>query len=237
MNVIILGGLGLVGTALKRALSKSADVFILDKRGTIGNIPSEIGFLHVAIPHSEEFVSVVRRVASTYQPERIIVHSTVPIGTTRAIGMNTAHSPIVGQHNALVESVKRFDKWLGVTTPADQKAFVTHLKRANLRVLTMPSPESTEACKLLCLSRYLNDLAFYETAEQILSESEVLPGEFIRWNTSYNKGYAGTQFVRPEFYFPQGRVGGNCVLKNSKMLYQQTGNQLLKRNIDLFEAT
>jgi hypothetical protein len=100
----------------------------------------------------------------------------------------------------------------------------------------MESSDATELCKLLCLSRYLNDIAFYQTTDGLCNKFYVNRSFVNEWNKTYNIGYKGTKWVRPILDFPGGKVGGHCVMPVSKMLAEQTGDGFLQRNIDLFEG-
>ena len=237
MNVIVMGGLGQIGKALANILDDhNHSVYIIDKKDDILEPPERLkyGFLHVCIPHSENFLTAVRNAVRKYEPEFVVVHSTVPVGTTRRIGYFAAHSPVRGQHPHLEEGVQKFVKYVGAHHPKTREAVVAHLRGLRLTVRAWDKPEDTELAKLLCLSRYLNDLAFYETAFKSCQKFKVAPVRMLEWTWTYNDGYAGTKYVRPELTFPMGKVGGHCVIPVSKMLSNQTQYRFFRKNLDVF---
>jgi hypothetical protein len=231
-KVMVMGGKGQVGSELVKILKRKYPVKVLD----IDETPEDLhcNILHVAIPYSENFIMIIKEVVDKSKPDYVIVHSTVPVGTCRAIGPNVVHSPVRGQHSALLSGLKRFVKYVGGQNVECERRAMIHLAKVGFKVELMKSPEETELAKLLCLSRYLNDLAFYEVAFRLCKDFKVDETIVKRWVSTYNKGYKGSKYQRPDLDFPMGHVGGTCVLPVSKMLYEQTRDSWLKKNIDLF---
>lgn len=238
MSAIVMGGKGQVGSALVEILEqRGIDVQILDQDGDFKpRLSNKYKFLHVTIPHSDYFNKAVRRAVKKYQPEYVIIHSTVPVGTTRRIGWYAAHSPVRGNHPNLKGALLKFVKYVGAHNDKTRVAVVTHLRDIGMTVEDWSKPEETELMKELCLSRYLNDLAFYETAFKACRKFGVAPIRLVQWTNSYNDGYAGTRYPRPELTFPMGHVGGHCVMPVAKMLSQQTGYKFFRKNLDVFDG-
>lgn len=231
-----MGGLGQVGGAICALLKKNKERFsVLDKSGDFqAPLQTKYDFLHVAIPYSDYFLQSVRACISSYSPAFVIVHSTVPVGTTRKLGSFVAHSPVRGQHDSLEGGLLKFKKYIGAHSDKTRQAVASHLRSLGITVDVWNRPEDTELMKLLCLSRYLNDIAFYETAFKTCRKFGVAPIRLVQWTNSYNDGYAGTKWVRPELTFPMGKVGGHCVMPVSKMLSGQTGYKFFRKNLDVF---
>jgi UDP-N-acetyl-D-mannosaminuronate dehydrogenase len=234
-----MGGCGKVGTAVDLALKGSGiNSFVLDKDG---EYKPKVGllykFMHVCIPWSRDFHRDVRMEMKRYDPKFVVVHSTVPVGTTRRLGYNAAHSPVRGQHNNLDNSIKKFVKYVAGVTPRTTNAVAEHLSECGIAVKKWSKPEETEIMKQLCLSRLLNDLSFYEVAHKICDENGVPPSRLFDWTWTYNDGYRGSIYTRPELTFPYGKAGGTCVRPVSEMLYKHTKHPWLKRNLDLFRGS
>src|SRR5687768_9191104 len=124
MPAIVMGGKGQVGSALVEILeSKDHDVFILDKDDEV-EPPKRLkyDFLHIAIPFHSNFTQNVKNVIRRYNPTYVIVHSTVPVGTTRRLGKNAAHSAVRGQHPNLKHGIMRFTKYVGASNDLTRKA-------------------------------------------------------------------------------------------------------------------
>lgn len=234
-----MGGCGKVGTALVDALNvRSNEVFILDQQEDFKPTEDiEYEFLHVAIPFTPYFNAAVKNAIRNYSPRYVVIHSTVPVGTTRRLGSNAAHSPVRGQHDRLNEGVYKFIKYVGAHNAKTREAVAEHLASVGMPVEVWGKPEDTELMKLLCLTRYLNDLAFYEASFGLCRRFGVSPGRLVQWTGTYNEGYQGTNWTRPELVFPMGKVGGHCVMPVAKMLFNQNQSTWLKRNIELFEKS
>jgi len=231
-NCVVMGGLGEVGRALATLLKKKHKVYILDKHGRPD--AEKVDFLHVAIPYGKDFENWVKIETDFYKPRYTVIHSTVPVGTTRLIGGKIAHSPIRGQHNDKRYGFWKFIKYVGALDKRTQAAVTEHLAGVGLTVSGGWKPEETELAKLLCLSRYLNDLAFMETASRLCKRFRARRDVVTDWTMTYNMGYAKSKWIRPLLDFPEGRVGGHCVIPVSRMLVEQTENEWLDKNLALF---
>ena len=210
----ILGGAGAVGSAIAEALSGHYSVQILDVKQP--QEPQPCGVLHVALRWSDDFLATVLDCIHATKPSLVIVHSTVPVGTTRRLGENAVHSPVRGQHDLLGPSLYWFVKYVAGPQAAAAKA---HLEEAGLRCdIADTRPETTELAKLLCLSRLLSDLAWYEFASQQCAALGVSRDFLHCWTRSYNSGYGDARFTRAELQFPDGAVGGHCVWQGSTLL-------------------
>jgi hypothetical protein len=232
-----MGGLGQVGSAIVSLLEdKRRRVYILDSAEEM-EAPKNVAydFLHVCIPYGDDFVRQVKRQVLSYNPRFVVVHSTVPVGTTRSIGSYAAHSPVRGQHPNLKDGILKFTKYVGAHNEKTRSAVVTHLRELGIQAEAWSKAEDTELMKGLCLSRYLNDLAFYETAFKACKKFGVAPIRLVQWTNTYNDGYYGTKHQRPELTFPMGKVGGHCVMPVSKMLAGQTGYKFFRKNLDVFD--
>jgi len=232
MKILVMGGDGTVGKALieNLASTNAVDVVEVKHKPEVGKYDA----LHVAIPWQGDFVPKVRDIAKEYSTKLIIVHSTVPPGTTRALGTDAVHSPVQGQHDRLAVDMVKFTKWVGAMSDKKGREACDHMELAGFDARMLGTPETTETLKLLCLARYLHDLAFYENADEILGTFNVNPQTLNRWTESYNKGYAGTKWARSVLDFPGGKIGGKCVAQNSKILYDLTKNKGLARDLETF---
>ena len=234
-----MGGLGEVGGALCDLLQDHRkNVYVLDKKDDF-NPPTKLkyDFLHVTIPYGSYFLRAVRKAMKKYKPRYVIIHSTVPVRTTKRLGKNVAHSPVRGNHPNLKDGLTRFVKYVGAEDVTTRVDCAYHLKECGMRVEAWEKAEDTELMKELCLSRLLNDLAFYEVAFNICKHYKVSPMKMIQWTYTYNDGYQGTKHKRAELSFPMGKVGGHCVIPVSRMLADQTRDGYLRKNLEVFEKS
>lgn len=240
-KVVVLGGMGDVGRALVTVLSSRNDVFVDDLFDKTPDV-EVIDFLHVCIPYSDNFINAVAEKAFHYKTKSVIIHSTVPIGKTRKVmelvspklKCSVFHAPVRGQHSDLEGGLRSFKMPVGGF--GDPGAILSHLKSSGISCELWKKSEETELAKLLCLSRYLNTLAWYENASDICSKYGIDRQIVYKWTNSYNDGYYNTNYSRENLQFPNGNVGGTCVMPVSKMLQEITGDEFTLRNIKLFEG-
>lgn len=224
---VVLGGKGQVGSALCAVLGGLA----VDKGddGVIGKCE----YLHVCIPYHEvSFLLAVEDAIKRFKPEVVVIHSTVPVGTTGRIN-NAVHSPVRGQHDDLEGSLRRFVKYVGGIDVLRARV-VDRLIEAGIPARGMGGSRDTELMKMLCLSRYLNEIAFYQVADQLCRKFGVDRENMKDWTLTYNSGYEGTRWKRSTLEFPGGEVGGHCVGPVSRMLYEQTRDYWLRVNLSMF---
>jgi len=232
-KVLVMGGAGAVGSALVGALKNAHEVEIVELTGKPE--PQKFDILHVAIPWQGDFVPKVAAVVKEFKVGLVINHSSTPPGTTRAMGPDAVHSPIMGQHDNLASDIFKFTKWVGASNEKAGRLAASHLATAGLDARIMGTPTDTETLKLLCLARYLNDLAFYQNAEIILDNFKVNKNLLNVWTSAYNDGYKGTRFARSVLEYPNGKIGGTCVAQNSKLLYAMAKTPLLKCLLEMFK--
>lgn len=232
-KVLVMGGAGAVGSALVGALKNAHEVEIVELKGKPE--PQKFDILHVAMPWQGDFASKVAAVVKEYKVGLVINHSTVPPGTTKAIGPDAVHSPILGQHDNLANDIFKFTKWVGASNEKAGRLAASHLATAGFDARIKGTPNDTETLKLLCLYRYFHDLAFYQNAETILEGFNVNKNLLNAWTSTYNDGHKGTKFSRSSLDYPNGKIGGTCVAQNTKLLYELTKNEYIKKELELFK--
>jgi hypothetical protein len=212
MKTLIVGR-GEVGTALAKVLAPYAPI-VLDK-GETASEPCDI--LHVCIPWSESFVESVKAYQRSYGTHYTVIHSTVPVGTSRKL--SAIHSPIRGIHPNLEEGIRTFVKFIG---GEHASAVADYFRRAGLRVCLFDKSETTELAKLLETESYRINIEFAKIANDLCREHGVsfheaytIPAE------TYNAGYAALghpEFARPILQPIETPIGGHCVGPNQKLL-------------------
>lgn len=212
----IIVGAGEVGKALHEVLKTAHEVALRDKDNTVSGI---FGVMHIAYPPMERFVEITQAYMQQYQPKLVIIHSTVPVGTTRTISPDAVHSPIRGVHPKLAEGIRTFVKYFGGTRAQEAaKLFAA----AGVPTQAFAKPETTELIKILDTTYYGWNIVFNKEAKRIcdglgldFDEVYTLP------NTSYNEGYVKLSMghvVRPVLKHVPGKIGGHCVVQNCNLL-------------------
>jgi len=235
-NLIL--GAGNVGQALNYNF---VDCKVLDKDSP--DFEGKVKFMHIAFPYSKTYVQDVLGYIKKYNPEIVIIHSTVKLNTTRKIQDKVktpiVYSPIVGQHNKLSESISIFDKLIGYIHPNLRYAqdVARYFKENGLNPVIKKDPETLELAKLLSTTRYALHISFAQEQERICKRHGLDYADVVLdFEKMFNEGTLRSgqvELVRP-FVFP-GVIGGHCLMPNLrilKMLYNSEFLDLIGKSND-----
>ena len=200
----------------------------LDRDDGLGGVD----VLNIAIPWSHSFISDVQSYIAEIKPRLVIIHSTVPPGTTREVGKtfgNIVHSPVRGVHPNLFEGLQTFDKVIGGEGFADAKQ---HLEDLGLNVVVYETSMCSEVAKLLDTSYYGVCIAWHDYAKKLCDLWGVnFDDAQTHYNESYNEGYTKLgkpNVVRPTLTPPEGAIGGHCIVPNAELLREVLDSALLQ---------
>jgi UDP-N-acetyl-D-mannosaminuronate dehydrogenase len=234
MEKVLIVGLGEVGSAIYTVFKNSGlfkvygyDIDMSRTIDSIESIEKPIDYLHIAIPYTRDFVDIVKHYIEMFKPRITVIHSTVAIGTTRAIyrssGVVTAYSPVRGKHPNMVKHVMFWSKWVSALPEGSVEECANHLSKAGFRVrIYRGSPESLELAKL------------WETVYRAIMITSWQELHRIARKFGVDIGVV-TEFVgevhevlkdRP-IYFP-GYIGGHCLIPNTKILSSQYPSKLFE---------
>lgn len=190
--------------------------------------------MHVCYPYSDSFTDNTIDWVKHHNPRMVIIHSTVPVGTTGAISdiliddnISVFHSPIRGKHPKLAESIKVFVKFIGPAWASsdDIDRVVKYFWDAGVRTRLAHCSETTELLKLVSTTTYGLLIAFHQEIERWCKLYGVSYQEVVTdANITYNEGYqnlAGSQFTRPLIH--PGVISGHCVMPNIDLLEISVG--------------
>lgn len=216
----VVCGLGEVGSSLAQVLSNKFKVVGLDPAKGKDKPPKHTDFLHICFPYSKRFKADADAYIGNLDPLIVIVHSSVPAGTTRSLyGGDAVHSPIEGLHPNLAASILAFPKHLSGPKAHDaSKPFLA----LGCRVRLHNRPETTEVAKLLSTSRYGIALLVAKEQAKICRKAGVSYMEaVIGYQNDYNAFYASQdhpQYIQPVLHPPQTAISGHCVVPNAKLV-------------------
>ena len=204
-------GAGEVGLSLANVLDPYYRLEIVDREPREVSEPVEI--MHVCIGYGPDFVSEVNRYQQKYKPEYTVIHSTVPVGTSRQC--DAVFSAIVGKHPNLTESLTAFTKFLA---GENASLVANYFRRSGMKVYLYDRQETLELAKIsqttfyALMVEYVKDLK-RQCDEKNLSFSEV----YTLPSLDYNRGYE--ELGNPEFKMPmlvpiQTKQGGHCTIPN-----------------------
>ena len=230
MSKTLIIGAGEVGKSLYDVLKTKHEAYIRD---TEDFKIDGIEVLNICYPPIKNFVEQTEKYINQYKPKLTIIHSTVPVGTTRKLGKNCVHSPIHGKHPNLSEGILTFTKYIGGVNASSVFAAIDFLGKAGIETMPVSSPETSELSKIFCTTYYGWNIVFAKELEKICEKYNVPFHEVYGWNNHYNTGYDKLgmgQFKRPVLVPIKGEIGGHCVINNCKLIDSSLTNLILDFN-------
>lgn len=221
-NLVI--GLGEVGSALRDVLECDGHD---PKREVLARGTYDV--VHIAFPYDPtryDFVKEVEDYRKRFEAKLVVVHSTVPIGTSCAL--KAVHSPIRGVHPHLATGIRTFVKFFGGERAADAARI---FEAKGVRTACTPRSEDTEAAKLWDTTQYgamiLLNKEIRRFCEHYGLDFDVV---YTAFNRTYNEGYIAlgrSEVVRPHLAYMEGPIGGHCVVPNARLFESETPQRIL----------
>ncbi len=181
-----------------------------------------VDVLHVCIPWNGRFLVAAKKEIRDIRPRLVIVHSTVPPGTTKKLGKNAVHSPVRGTHPNLFGGIRTFVKYIGADDKAAGRLAETHLQGLGMNTKLVFPSATTEIGKLFDTTYYGLCIAWHGEMKKICDKLGVdFEDAVVDFNKTYNQGYLALgkpNVVRPVLQSPQGFIGGHCVIPNASIL-------------------
>src|ERR1035437_9609165 len=202
-------GYGEIGKAVAK-FYKNPKIKDLDRDdGLVG-----VDVLHVCIPWSDKFVSIVKAERKKINPKITIIHSTVVPGTTKKIGGMVVHSPVRGIHPYLYEGIKTFVKYVGADDKKTGELAKKHLESLGIKAVVFYPSVTTELGKILDTTYYGVIIAWHKEMKKICDKMGVDFDQAVTsFNGTYNEGYTKLgkkNVVRPVLFADNKPIGGHC---------------------------
>jgi UDP-N-acetyl-D-mannosaminuronate dehydrogenase len=173
-----------------------------------------VRILHLCFPFGADFVATAHRYVSLYEPEVVVVNSTVTPGTTRAIQQETGtaavYSPVRGKHTRMTEELRRYRKFVAGTSAQAVLLVEDHFAAAGMTTQRMSSFESLELAKLLETSYFGVLVAWAQEMDRFTASADA-----DYWETL---GFFEEIGFLPPVAFEPGYIGGHCVMPNLDLL-------------------
>ena len=220
--VSLVVGLGEIGQPLLYVLRQAHRVEGIDLPPS--DAPSRVAFMHVCYPAEiQDFVGVTRAYMARYNPAVVVIHSTVPVGTTRAVQGDLAvpvvHSPVRGKHARMRDELLHYVKFIGATDANAAALVAKHFEAVGMRTRLLSSPEASELAKLT-ETTYLGLLvAFAQDVDRMARHVGVAYEEIAEF-------YKEIGYLPGGPFFP-GIIGGHCVMPNITLLKRVLDSRLL----------
>ncbi len=193
----------------------------------------DVDVIHITIPGNlNNFKQLVHNYILEFNPGIIVIHSTVPIGTTKDIqeqhpDLGVLHSPIRGKHPEMVKGIRTYRKHVSGYSEQAIDTIIGEFTKCGIKCAPcLGDPSTTELGKILELFRYgkliqmateMKDVCDYFNLDYRKTVSE-----FIQ---TYNDGLyeLGLDYFNQADCKPMigNRLGGHCVIENCWELFKQ----------------
>jgi len=252
-------GLGEIGTALFSVLKDeegSFHVYGLDLEKSKmqalnqeeAKLPARIDTMHVCLPckKPDAFVDTVSSYTERFNPNLVIINSTVPPGTTMKVQQRcrclVAHSPVRGVHKNpehMKWEIRRWRKYVGGANSKATEAARKHFEKAHLRVKALNSCNETELAKLFETTYRAWMIACFQEMHRITRNIGADFDDVVDFLEDTHR----IRLDRPLMY--PGFIGGHCLMPNIELLMQSYDSEFLrlviksneKRKIEIKDKT
>jgi UDP-N-acetyl-D-mannosaminuronate dehydrogenase len=240
-NKVVVAGLGEIGLPILQIISKTVpavgydiDPKLIDKKRLAKYEKLKTSFLHICIPFTNKFIKNVISLSKKFNPECIVIHSTLSPGTTyklqSLLSIPVIYSATRGVHKRMLYDLKRYQKFYAIESNAPRKewassAYSNSMKKAGITTKRMSSPLTLELAKIVVDTSYYGWLINYAQLSNMIA---------IKHNVNYDEMWSFAdeihQFLgnRPKM-FP-GFIGGHCVIPNLDLIHNQTLDLIKKIN-------
>tara|TARA_B100001750_G_C15473472_1_gene581168 strand:- start:701 stop:1489 length:789 start_codon:yes stop_codon:yes gene_type:complete len=238
-NIVV--GLGEIGQPIFKLFSKydlvigyDVNTKLMNKRKFEQLSSLDTQFLHICIPFSAKFVKSVISLIKRFDPNCVVIHSTVKPFTTKKIqelsSIPIIYSPVRGVHKRMLHDLVRYTKFYAIENNAPRlkwasSSYAKFLKSCGIKIKKLSSPVTLELGKLVCDTSYYGWLISYaQLSNMIAANNNVDYDEMWLFADEIHK-YLGN---RPKM-FP-GIIGGHCVIPNLELVHDQTLNLIKELN-------
>jgi len=222
-------GYGEIGSSLAKVYQEKGLVPMI-RDLNVNTIHGKIDILDICLPYGENFISTVNSYIDLYLPKLTIIHSTVPVGTTKQISRPVVHSPVRGIHPNLKEGIEKFVKFIGYNNSVDLALAKEHYESLEIIFYPVENSDSSELAKLTSTTYYGLCIAWHGEMKKMCDKYNIDFDVINKWTLSYNIGYMGLDMqnvVRPNLYPPENGIGGHCVIANTELLQKEFESKAL----------
>ena len=241
MKKDIVAGIGEIGKPILKLLSKHGVVVgfdsnpdLMDERKFERYESLKTSFLHIAIPVTGKFINNVLKLYKKFQPECIVIHSTIKPGMTEKLqeklSIPVIYSATRGVHKRMVYDLKRYTKFFVISANAPKGKWATtryaqSMKRCGVKTKKMSKPETLELAKIICDTSYLGWLVNYAQLSNVIA---------IEHGVDYDEMWSFSDEIqeflgnRPKMY--PSFIGGHCVIPNLNLINNESLNIISKMN-------
>jgi UDP-N-acetyl-D-mannosaminuronate dehydrogenase len=238
---VLVIGLGEVGRPLFELLDESGHFIVhgydLDKAKMSQvaqhekGLPKKVDVMHVCIPcvSQEPFVNTVANYAKQFNPELVIINSTVIFGTTQEASKRcqclVAHSPVRGVHESLEHmkwELKRWTKYVGGANEEAGEAACQHFEKLGLKTKKLKGCAESELAKLFETTYRVWMITCFQEMHRISRYFKTDFDDVVDFLEDTHR----VRLDRP-IMFP-GVIGGHCLIPNVELLSKNYDSAFLQ---------
>ena len=232
MKNVLVVGVGEIGSAIIELLNDSKSYKVFKKDIEDIKIEDEIDIMHICIPYFDNFDDIVVNYIDKYNPELVIINSTLRPGTTQKIyekrKCRIVHSPVRGKHPHMKEGLLKHLKFIGPIDSESGKMAKEHLESIGIKCEILNGTIETEIGKLFSTTYYALCIAYHQEMERVCKKFNVDFSQAItRFNETYNNASRelNPNVVRP--VLTPGFIGGHCLMPNINILKKDIKSDFL----------
>jgi len=237
----VVAGLGEIGKPIYQLISKVVPTMgfdlnkdLMDQKSITKYKTLKTSLLHICIPFTKKFFQNVISLQKKFDPEIIVIHSTVRPYTTQKlqqkISIPIIYSPIRGIHKRMLLDLKRYMKFFAVEKTASNykmaiSSYSKLMNKCGIKTKKISSPLTLELAKIVCDTSYYGWLINYAQLSNMIA---------LQYNIDYDEMWSFSDEIhkflgnRPKM-FP-GFIGGHCVIQNLKLIDKENLRQIDKIN-------
>jgi len=237
----VVAGLGEIGLPILKILSRKIQIVgydintkLMDKRKFEKFSNLETSILHICIPFSKNFLFQVKSLRNKFNPEIIVIHSTLSPYTTQklqsSLSIPIIYSATRGVHKQMISDIKKYTKFYALEINAPKKKWASEtysclLKKCGIKSKKMSGPITLELAKIVVDTSYYGWLINYaQLSNMIAKEHGVNFDEMWSFADEIHKNLGN----RPKMY--PGFIGGHCVIPNLDLIEEDSLYQIDKIN-------
>jgi UDP-N-acetyl-D-mannosaminuronate dehydrogenase len=230
-NLVV--GLGEIGNPILKLLTKSSlsvgydiDKRLMNKKFFLKYESIPTSFLHICIPFTLNFEKNIKKLFHQFEPECIVIHSTVPPYTTKhiqeKITIPVIYSATRGVHKHMLNDLKRYTKFFAIEPDAPNEQWATKefsalMKKCDIKTKKMFNPLTLELAKIIVDTSYYGWLINYAQLSNMIARKHNVDYEEMWSFADEIHKFLGN---RPKM-FP-GFIGGHCVIPNLELIDEKS---------------
>jgi len=227
-------GMGEIGSALYSILKDKykTDGYDIKQANDVG---TTYDIVHICIPYSDKFCEIVKDYASLFNPKCVVIHSSVPVGTTKKLGEGYFHSPVRGVHPDMKQGLLTYVKYISYNSDIRAAEKISdYFTDVGIETKIYCNTDHTELMKLLELSRYGVYIAFAKEQEEICKafglDYEQVVSEYEKTRNDGMVNIGKQELCQPVLYPFKDYVGGHCTVEDMELLLRQVEDVPLLEN-------